>query len=688
MANITGRVIFDRDRSASITSGDSGIANVSIVLQNITTSLRLTVLTDSNGNYTFTNVPNGQYRIVESYGTPGVATPGNFNNATIGPIPEGINPPISTVNNPPTGSTNLDSLSPDTLFVTVNDTDITNQNFLNGPVIYTPIEDILDPCAITTDENLITDADNGTFGFFPAGTPPNTGAPVEPYPEVTPDFTYVLPNPDVFTPLDGEYTVQNIMTNSMSTNIGAWWRIADHTVGNETGRMMIVNGFNPGAIFFKSVVNVQPNTNYLFSAWILNLFKVPGYPNPELGVVILDQNNNVIYQATLGALIPVNTNAPEWKEIGTVINSLNNTTLTVEFLSEGPEVIGNDYAIDDISLTEILVPKFTPVKTVNRSFVDVGETVQYSVTLTNTCTSPLTDLFFQDTIPNGLSFVLGSVLINQVSFADANPNIGFALPDVQGGESVTVTFEARADFIPAVNPTINTAHIRYAYTPVIGGIPGIYDITTNEVAVTIQALADLAIQKTAFPNPVEPGTDITFEINITNLGPSSAENVILTDAIPPFLTQVQYSIDGGTTFFPWIDTLNLGTLFNQQTRTILIQATIPETITSPFINTASVTSSTPDPNPNNNTDTIIVFILTPRCQAFTDVIQSVAMQETALSHILNAEGEKIQRFVNMENISSNQMLTLNQSVQSLVNSITRLESILQAKLQKVSSTNC
>ena len=136
---------------------------------------------------------------------------------------------------------------------------------------------------------------------------------------MSPDFTYVLPNPETFTPLDGEYTVQNIMNNSRSAEIGAWWRIADHTSGNETGRMMIVNGFNPGAIFFRETVNVTPNTNYLFSSWILNLFRVTGYPNPELGVEILDQNGAVLYSATLGALIPVNTNAPEWKEIGSVI---------------------------------------------------------------------------------------------------------------------------------------------------------------------------------------------------------------------------------------------------------------------------------------------------------------------------------------------------------------------------------
>lgn len=60
-----------------------------------------------------------------------------------------------------------------------------------------------------------------------------------------------MPNPATYTPDDGEYTVQNIMNNAFSNNLGAWWRIADHTIGTETGRMMVVNGFNPGSVFLE-----------------------------------------------------------------------------------------------------------------------------------------------------------------------------------------------------------------------------------------------------------------------------------------------------------------------------------------------------------------------------------------------------------------------------------------------------
>ena len=80
------------------------------------------------------------------------------------------------------------------------------------------------------------------------------------------------------------------------------------------------------------------------------------------------QDDNVLYSAPLGILIPPNVNTPEWKQIGSVINSQDNTSLTVEFLSEGPEVIGNDYAIDDVAFQEIQIRQFTPVKNSQRVF--------------------------------------------------------------------------------------------------------------------------------------------------------------------------------------------------------------------------------------------------------------------------------------------------------------------------------
>ncbi|MEF9939760.1 MAG: hypothetical protein RR225_04395 [Clostridium sp.] len=67
-------------------------------------------------------------------------------------------------------------------------------------------------------------------------------------------------------------------------------------------------------------------------------------------------------------------------------------------------------------------------------------------------------------------------------------------------------------------------------------------------------------------------------------------------------------------------------------------------------------------------------------QAINDIIESVALEETALSHILNAEGEKIQAFVAMSGVTPDQLLAVNTSVQNMITSITNLEMILQNKL--------
>lgn len=68
-----------------------------------------------------------------------------------------------------------------------------------------------------------------------------------------------------------------------------------------------------------------------------------------------------------------------------------------------------------------------------------------------------------------------------------------------------------------------------------------------------------------------------------------------------------------------------------------------------------------------------------RCQSITDIIQSVALEQAALAHILNAEGEKIQKIVALSD-SPQEMLMVNKSVNDIVNSVSMLEIVLKSKL--------
>jgi len=82
-------------------------------------------------------------------------------------------------------------------------------------------------------------------------------------------------------------------------------------------------------------------------------------------------------------------------------------------------------------------------------------------------------------------------------------------------------------------------------------------------------------------------------------------------------------------------------------------------------------------------------VITPgsetRDQAVTDLIQSVALEEAAIAHILNAEGEKMQALIGRFETAPERMLELNDSVQQMVSAVTRLEMMLHAKLEFFSS---
>lgn len=68
-----------------------------------------------------------------------------------------------------------------------------------------------------------------------------------------------------------------------------------------------------------------------------------------------------------------------------------------------------------------------------------------------------------------------------------------------------------------------------------------------------------------------------------------------------------------------------------------------------------------------------------KCCAATSLLQSIALEETAISHILNAEGEKLQKAVSIS-CSLNELLEINKSVRDMVDKLTALETILESKL--------
>ncbi|MEG1523736.1 MAG: hypothetical protein RRZ24_08910 [Clostridia bacterium] len=77
-----------------------------------------------------------------------------------------------------------------------------------------------------------------------------------------------------------------------------------------------------------------------------------------------------------------------------------------------------------------------------------------------------------------------------------------------------------------------------------------------------------------------------------------------------------------------------------------------------------------------------------RGTAIGDIIQSVAIEEAAFAHILNAESEKLMAVINNSGASAQQLLAVNASVKDAISAISRLEMQLQAKLDLFSSTVC
>ena len=289
------------------------------------------------------------------------------------------------------------------------------------------------------------------------------------------------------------------------------------------------------------------------------------------------------HSETLVILAKVNPSMPDGT---TITNSaaLTSTTFDQDVTNNSATTTIQTEATADLKITNSSLPE--PVV--------AGQNLTYTITVENMGTGDAQAVSVLENLPAGVTLV------------SATPSAGtwtspkWTLGALSSGASATMTVVVTVNSNILAGATIsNTVKVSSdTFDP---------DATNNSSAALnhVDASADLSITKTASPNPVVAGQNLTYTINISNIGPSDARNVLLSDAVPASLGHVEYSPDNGSSWLTWTGTFNHGTLAAGNNITVLIRGTVNSNVAdgSVITNTGTVSGSTSDPVSTNNSAT-------------------------------------------------------------------------------------
>jgi uncharacterized repeat protein (TIGR01451 family) len=197
---------------------------------------------------------------------------------------------------------------------------------------------------------------------------------------------------------------------------------------------------------------------------------------------------------------------------GVITNTASITSTTADFWpdSNTDMITTTVLGVSDLSITKQVLP--TPA-------VGAGLPLTYTLTISNAGPSAAQGpIVVTDILPDGVTGVAAPGCV-----VSASPLVTCTLGGLAMGGVEVVTITVSAPITPGV--ITNTAAVTAtAIDP---------DPLNNSafVTVTVTEQADLAVVKTAEPALVAPGDVLTYTVTVTNLGPTSAPAVTVTDTV-------------------------------------------------------------------------------------------------------------------------------------------------------------
>lgn len=263
-------------------------------------------------------------------------------------------------------------------------------------------------------------------------------------------------------------------------------------------------------------------------------------------------------------------------------NSMPGNDVPTENDQDSVQVIGQ---LIDLSLE----------KTVSNEKPNVGDTIQFTLTLTNSRSSQATGVSVRDILPTGLTFLNSSATRGSYNDATGVWDIG----TVNDGDVVSLNISATVSEILSV---VNTAEVITADQPDFDSTPdnGNPQEDDQDSVPVVTQVADLSLGKTVDDERPDVGQLVTFSLNLSNDGPDPATGVRVADTLPEGLRFVSSNPSLGT-YNNLTGIWNVGEVGSQSNETLEITAEVLSIgVKTNIAEVSSADQADPDSTPDNN----------------------------------------------------------------------------------------
>jgi len=282
--------------------------------------------------------------------------------------------------------------------------------------------------------------------------------------------------------------------------------------------------------------------------------------------------------------------------IGDLLNGESATLyLTVDVLAEGSYrnhviILGDEEDPipenneDEETPTPVPVADLTLVKTADNMTPNVGDTIVFSVVISNAGPSTATNVVVDEQLETGYSFVSASATAGTYDAVTGLWTVG----NLANGESATLTLTA-----------LVLAEGEYRNYVVGGGDEE--DPTTPEDEITPDPtpVSDLSVVKSVDNQTPRIGDQVSFTVVVSNAGPSDATGVEVAEQLPSGLSYVGSSVTAGS-YNAGTGVWSIGDLDDSASATLTLVAEVQAA--GSYQNVVVVSGNEDDPDPENNQD--------------------------------------------------------------------------------------